>query len=282
MRTVANVFLTTRQMGEAEAIYRLNPSLLLKNSNIACQWVSLGQKKERSSRWVKATEEQLLAGVKAVNLEGHEGLFVEQQDMWSKYLRRPDYLEDICFAQFAKMYRSYSSTNKDEESKEENDEDIQTEECDEETSDDDRFNFIMTYKDETKRRPLRKVIELKNPQPGECSLMKKRTFPAALRFQKIKEENNPDKYMLNELMLYSPQRNEIELDRVLELYEEHYQGKRKIDVVKNQVMEFLESVEEARYFVDLAKNNVDLEDTGINLYPQKEQDNAVHKEMKLS
>ena len=142
MRTVANVFLTTRQMGEAEAIYRLNPSLLLKNSNIACQWVSLGQKKERSSRWVKATEEQLLAGVKAVNLEGHEGLFVEQQDMWSKYLRRPDYLEEICFAQFAKMYRSYSSTNKDEEFPEENDEDIQTEECDEETSDDDRFNFM--------------------------------------------------------------------------------------------------------------------------------------------
>ena len=116
MRTVANVFLTTRQMGEAEAIYRLNPSLLLKNSNIACQWVSLGQKKDRSSRWVKATEEQLLAGVKAVNLEGHEGLFVEQQDMWSKYLRRPDYLEEICFAQFAKMYRSYSSTNKEDES----------------------------------------------------------------------------------------------------------------------------------------------------------------------
>ena len=103
MKTVANVFLTTRQMGEAEAIYRLNPSLLLKNSNIACQWVSLGQKKDRSSRWTKATEEQLLAGVKAVELEGHEGLFVEQQDMWSKYLRRPNSLAEICFAQFSKV-----------------------------------------------------------------------------------------------------------------------------------------------------------------------------------
>ena len=73
MKAVANVFLTTRQMGEAEAIFRLNPSLLLKNSNIACQWVSLGEKKDRSSRWVKATKEQIDAGVKLVNLEGHEG-----------------------------------------------------------------------------------------------------------------------------------------------------------------------------------------------------------------
>ena len=276
MRTVANVFLTTRQMGEAEAIYRLNPSLLLKNSNIACQWVSLGQKKDRSSRWVKATEDQLLAGVKAVELEGHEGLFVEQQDLWSKYLRRPDCLEEISFAQFAKMYRSYSSKKKgeDEDDLYESDDDLQNHECDEEMSDEEKFNFIMTYKDESRRRPLRHIIELKNPQPGECSLMKKRRFPAALRFQKVKEGNNPENYMLNELMLYRPQRNEIEIDKVLELYEEKYNGERKIDLVKNQVMEYLESIEEARYFVDLAKDKLDLEETSIKLDPQKEQDNA--------
>ena len=52
-------------------------------------------------------------------------------------------------------------------------------------------------------------------------------------------------------------------------------------MVKNQVMEFLESVEEARYFVDLAKNNLDTEDTGINLDPQNEQDNADCSEEEL-
>ena len=275
MKTVANVFLTTRQMGEAEAIYRLNPNLLLKNSNIACQWVSLGQKKDRSSRWVKATEEQLLAGVKAVQLENHDGLFIEQPGMWSKYLRRPDSLEEISFAQFAKMYRSYGSKNnsEDEDELEDSDEEFPIEDSDE-VSDEDKFNFIMTYKDEIKRKPLRRIIKLKNPQPGECSMMRKRTFPAALRFQKVKEENSPDKFMLHELMLYSPQRDEIEIDKVLELYLEQYNGKRKVDIVKNQVMEFLESVEEARYLVDLAKNNMDLEETGLKLDPQKEQDNA--------
>ena len=185
-------------------------------------------------------------------------------------------MEEISFAQFAKMYRSYSSKKKgeDEDDLYESDDDLQNHECDEEMSDEEKFNFIMTYKDESRRRPLRHIIELKNPQPGECSLMKKRRFPAALRFQKVKEGNNPENYMLNELMLYCPQRNEIEIDKVLELYEEKYNGERKIDLVKNQVMEYLESIEEARYFVDLAKDKLDLEETSIKLDPQKEQDNA--------
>ena len=49
MRTIADVFLTHRQMGEAEAVYRLLPSMTLKKSNVACQWMSLGPKQERSS-----------------------------------------------------------------------------------------------------------------------------------------------------------------------------------------------------------------------------------------
>ena len=44
-------------MEEAEACYRLLPSMLLKKSNVACQWLSLGSKEDRSSRWRKATED---------------------------------------------------------------------------------------------------------------------------------------------------------------------------------------------------------------------------------
>ena len=36
MRIISNTFLTHRQMGEAEAIYRLLPSMQLKMSNITC------------------------------------------------------------------------------------------------------------------------------------------------------------------------------------------------------------------------------------------------------
>ena len=115
MKEVANVFMTHRTMGHAEATYKLIPSMTLKNSNVTCQWVSLGPKEDRSSRWKKATEDQLKAGMKVIELQDHEGFWFEQQDMWSKYLRRPAVLGNICFAQFARMYRTGARTKSDED-----------------------------------------------------------------------------------------------------------------------------------------------------------------------
>ena len=43
MKAIANTFLTHRQIGEAEAIYKLLPNMLLKNSNVTCQWLSVGR-----------------------------------------------------------------------------------------------------------------------------------------------------------------------------------------------------------------------------------------------
>ena len=54
MKLVANLFLTHRQIGEAEAVYRLIPSLTLSMSSIACQFVSTSKKEERSLRWRRA------------------------------------------------------------------------------------------------------------------------------------------------------------------------------------------------------------------------------------
>ena len=62
MRTVSNAFLTHRQMGEAEAVYKLLPSMTLKKSSVGCQWVSVGRKEERSSRWKKATKKEVESG----------------------------------------------------------------------------------------------------------------------------------------------------------------------------------------------------------------------------
>ena len=59
MKMVANMFLTHRQIGEAEAVYRLIPSLTLSMSNITCQFLSTSRREERSLRWKRATEEQL-------------------------------------------------------------------------------------------------------------------------------------------------------------------------------------------------------------------------------
>ena len=81
MKIIANTFLTHRQMGEAEACYRLLPSMLLKKSNVTCQWVNLGSKEDRSSRWRKASEEDLISERPLIQLNGHEGYWFEQQDM---------------------------------------------------------------------------------------------------------------------------------------------------------------------------------------------------------
>ena len=56
--------------------------------------------------------------------------------------------------------------------------------------------------------------------------------------------------MLSELMLYRPTIEEINEDKVEILYNEKYDSKRKVDIVKNQVMEHLEGVEEARYYIE--------------------------------
>ena len=48
MRTVSNAFLTHWQMGEAEAVYKLLPSMKLKDSNVTCQWVTIGRREDRS------------------------------------------------------------------------------------------------------------------------------------------------------------------------------------------------------------------------------------------
>ena len=90
---------------------------------------------------------------------------------------------------------------------------------------------------------------LRDPNPGETKIMRKRQFPGVLWFNKSIYGNNPKKYMLSELMLYKPTIKEIEEDKIEILYNENYEGKRKVDIVKNQVMEHLEAVEEARYYI---------------------------------
>ena len=38
MKKIVNTFMKARQIGEAEGFYKLMPDLLLKNSNVSCQW----------------------------------------------------------------------------------------------------------------------------------------------------------------------------------------------------------------------------------------------------
>ena len=276
MKTVANAFMTHRQMGEAEAVYKLLPSMTLKKSNVACQWVSLGSKEERSSRWKRANEKEQESGRPLTKLLGHDGLWFEQQDMWSKYLRRPmNSLRDMCFAQFAKMYKSYSKTKSEEDKDNDSKQGDEVDEDDGYSSDnaDDRFNYIITHNDERGVK-IPECIVLENPYPGEPRMMAKRKVPAVLRYNKSNKDNNPKKFMLGELMLYRPTNKEIEVDQIENLYNDMNGDKRKVDIVKSKVMEHLEGVEEARYYVEQAKKELDLSEISNELDAALEQENA--------
>merc|ERR1712045_107070 len=177
-----------------------------------------------------------------VQLENHEGYWFEQQDFYSKYLRRPDELKSLCFAQFGKMYKSRKVQEKENEDEVEDlaEMDIQPEE---EDFDDIKFNYVMTFKNEGRKgTQLPDAIFLKDPQ----------------------------KYMYGELKLYRPHTKEFDRENIVDLYNEQHGKEKKVDIVKSQVMEFLVDVLEARHFVDQAEKELDLEDIATQMDPNNE------------
>ena len=271
MKIVSNVFQRSRQMGEAEAVYKLIPNMVLTHSNVTCQWVALGTPDERSSRYQKAQQHHIDAGIPLTELEGHEGLWYQQQDIWSKYLRRPDSLKTISFAQFSKMYRgSNKKSTEDEDLHEDLEEnDLCDLEIPEESS---KFHYIMTY-DGNRMLKLPEIIALKKPCPGEAYIMQRRRSPAALRFHKIKERNDSERYLYNEVMLYYPLNRDISVEEARKMYLETFKGKRKVDLVKAQVMEYLEGVQEARYHLEMIENEPNFTEMEKTLDAQGVKDN---------
>ena len=79
MKTVASLFLSHRQIGESEAIFKLLPNLHLKHSTVAVVWVATGKKAENSARWRLATKEQIDKGYDVQKLKDKEGFWTSGQ-----------------------------------------------------------------------------------------------------------------------------------------------------------------------------------------------------------
>ena len=123
MKTIADAFMRCRQIGESEGFYKLLPDLLLKNSNITKVWLSLDDPAEKVKRMRRADEEVKEANDTYKKIDGVDGLWSEQADLMSKWLRRESMVSeeeqgeyadvgDISLAQFAKMYTSTSKEGK--------------------------------------------------------------------------------------------------------------------------------------------------------------------------
>ena len=271
MKLIANTFMTHRQIGEAEAVFRLLPNMLMKQSNVACQWISVGRRSEQSKRWRLATEKDIENDIGLISIKDRDGLWIEQNDILSKYLRRPDVLELISAGQFCKMYTTSGMTLR----KNVADEDIDEEGDVDDLNDGNSAPLVMTeyvITGTNDRIKLPQVININDPLPREKKFMRKRKIPAVLRYHKSNKDNQYEKWMLKELMLYTHYR-----ENDLKDYEENtavnYTSKEKwIIRVKSVVMEHLENVEEARYMVEQSTKEVDIEAIGAELSSAFEQE----------
>ena len=177
-------------------------------------------------------------------------------------------VEQMCFAQFIRMYESRTWQQKrktnDEGEAEQSDSDGEERLDEGQLAIEDDYNYLITGEEENSRRKIPHLLTLKNPLPGEPTIFQKRTFPRALRFFKNKADKAPHMFFFSQLILYHPFRDENELfpedpEKCEELYNTH---KKEILMRKARIMPYLESVEEAQamYEERKAKEETNVED----------------------
>ena len=83
-------------------------------------------------------------------------------------------------------------------------EDIHNERIEDENIDllENKLDYMITGTHNDFRLPM--MISIQNPSPGEPKWMRKRTTPAVLRYHKSNKDNQFERWMLKELMLYTP------------------------------------------------------------------------------
>jgi hypothetical protein len=221
--------MTNRQMGEAEAYFKILPNLTLKYSSIDTIFVP-SDKKALRSKFLMKIDESNVNFSKGVQLKGgKEGTFLEKPDLIDKYCRRDTTLckelVELRPSQFAKMYepitrKKYGEKKEYDISQEENEDEV-TDKCgddnniddnieDEDEDDYDIANFIITP-NPLQRWRLPEIIKIMDPLPGEVAIWRKRDFPKAMRIHKKREDTDPHRYFLSELMLYTAYTDEQEL-----------------------------------------------------------------------
>ena len=139
LRFLKIAYLTHRQIGQPEAIYRLFPHMRLTDSSITTIFVQSSTPEQRQHFFrkivdkntedftddLKVTEEnddnddnenhqdsQNKHSSKGVKIEGKEGSFQQTLSISDKYAGRPEFLEQITLAQFATSYEPCSKVRK--------------------------------------------------------------------------------------------------------------------------------------------------------------------------
>ena len=114
MKLMMDIYITHRQMGESEAIYKIFPDFKFKDSNVTCVFVPTTKRSERSKFLIRVDDKPEFKHFPLVKIDGKEGEYVEKYDIISKYERRLT-MESLCLSQFAKMYTATWNEKSDQE-----------------------------------------------------------------------------------------------------------------------------------------------------------------------
>ena len=195
LKSLSTAFITHRQCGMPESIYRTLKELHLKESNIACTFVSSGFPEHRHSIYHPVPEDpdqpndEFMDAVGEVQIEGRTGTFKKQVPISQRYAERPKVLNEMCLAQFAQRYGFIGTVPKSVEF------DKHEVSIDKESEEED---FIFTFG--ASQIQLPKYFKVAN------GYMRKHK-PLVLRFHNSKrKEGHEEQY--SELFLYYPWRTE--------------------------------------------------------------------------
>ena len=112
-----NTWIRNRQMGEAEAVYRLAKEFHFRESDAKCVYVATCPRSQRSKFLINATDKPEFKNTPKVSVDNkNNNVYVEKYDTNSKYERRPKeempVLSDLSFSQMAKIFSPSWGTKK--------------------------------------------------------------------------------------------------------------------------------------------------------------------------
>ena len=258
MYALAQAYLTSREMGECEAYYKLDPNLHFKQSNVKTIFIASGFPQNRAKFLRKCASD--LDAARGITVDGHDGKFLESESHHSKYAMRPICVEQVCFCQHCMRYTQLTAMEANKI----------------------RRNgrrpapppagkgwegiLHIVTDDPMSTTPLPDLIELDNGK-----MMKLRKFDAVVRRHKFKEEKEAHEFFFSELLLFWPWRNESELfpDDAKKCAELYKRVKPSIDKVKETLFPHLEDVELGREMVE--NFEFDMNEIGAAVDPEGEQ-----------
>ena len=183
MSLLMNSYISARQMGEVEAMYKIFPNLRLKDSNVTTQFVPTSRKENRSKMLQKIDENENDFGKEKKKIDGREGWYVEKYDLVDKYTRRDETCKDLDELSFSQFWKMCIPTRKEPKKKNETNfmyEDSESEASDTEDSpidDEGKFNYVMVADSRNKKKTkIPQLFKLDNPRQGEPPFMKKRNY----------------------------------------------------------------------------------------------------------